>query len=92
MGAVGACGGVLYGGYLSSKDTQLRVAVAKHEESTRAHRWVIGYGALRVTVRIAFVLLWLQLRFVRRLGPTSLPLPMDCSDIIVTVRCVNSMP
>ncbi len=30
--------------------TFLQIAVAKHNESTRAHRWVIGYGTLRMSL------------------------------------------
>ena len=36
--------GVMFLARLHEKDINLRVAIAKHEESTRAHRWIIGYG------------------------------------------------
>ena len=44
VGALAAEAGVLFSVYLHEKDTTLRIAIAKHEESTRAHRWIIGYG------------------------------------------------
>ena len=31
--------------YVSEKDAKLRISMATHTESSRAHRWIIGYGA-----------------------------------------------
>ena len=40
--------GVVLTSRLIDKDTVLKVAVAKHEENSRAHRWILGYGACPV--------------------------------------------
>ena len=45
--AVGAglvCAAVVFAAFLNEKDFKLRIAMATHSESTRAHRWIIGYG------------------------------------------------
>ena len=44
VAAVVAIAAVLLSVYMHEKDVVLRIAIAKHEESTRAHRWIIGYG------------------------------------------------
>ena len=33
-------------------DTDLRIAIAKHDENSRAHRWVIGYGEYNYEVMV----------------------------------------
>ena len=30
--------------YLMERGARMRIADAKHEESTRSHKWIIGYG------------------------------------------------
>ena len=37
---------LLIAAFVSEKDFKLRIAMATHHESNRAHRWIIGYGAL----------------------------------------------
>ena len=37
-------GAIVFSTFMSEKDFKLRIAMATHTESTRAHRWIIGYG------------------------------------------------
>ena len=39
-----AMGALLITAYVNEKEVKLRIAVATHTESNRAHRWIIGYG------------------------------------------------
>ena len=50
IGALVFVGGIVFAVYMHEKDIALRVTIAKHEESTRAHRWIIGYGTPHVPV------------------------------------------
>ena len=34
--------------YMSERGARLRIATTKHDESTRAHKWVVGYGKVFV--------------------------------------------
>ena len=42
--AVLMCTGLVVIVHVSEKDAKLRITVATHTESSRAHRWIIGYG------------------------------------------------
>ena len=44
VGGVVAMVAVVLSVFSHEKDTNLRIAIAQHEESSRAHRWIIGYG------------------------------------------------
>ena len=44
LGAGLVCAAVVFAAFLNEKDFKLRIAMATHSESTRAHRWIIGYG------------------------------------------------
>ena len=41
-----AIGGSALALYLMKRGARMRIADAKHEESTRAHKWIIGYGTV----------------------------------------------
>ena len=45
IGTLVSIGGVVCLAYLHKKDVMFHVATAKHDEITRAHRWILGYGA-----------------------------------------------
>jgi hypothetical protein len=43
VAVVAAGSAVLFSSHTHQRDTNLQVAIAKHEESSRAHRWIMGY-------------------------------------------------
>ena len=53
--AVLMCTGLVVIVHVSEKDAKLRITVATHTESSRAHRWIIGYGTS--SFRVAALLL-----------------------------------
>jgi hypothetical protein len=44
LGALLIAGAIVFSVHVNEKDVKLRIAMATHSESTRAHRWIIGYG------------------------------------------------